>query len=190
MVKAGQKWAGEGCTTPRCSEKLRNLTKVSLVSLNLQQCLHSFLYALVLVGELDVGTLQLSDGAAEASFRLAEGWATAAGSSSMPQAPQEPTKKDDEEDMAEGETPTFAWETPSLQLPPDPAALLTKAQAGERLDLKMFLENIPLWQGLKTRAEENNHRADGKGAWDRVLKGLQQKVLHILRTLACCTLYA
>ena len=71
----------------------------------------------------------------------------------MPQAPQGPTKKDDDEDMAEEETPTFAWETPSLQLPPDLATLLTKAQVGERLDVKMFLEKIPLWQGLKTKAE-------------------------------------
>ena len=157
---------------------------MSLVSPNLQDYLHCFLYAIVRVGELDVGTLQLSDGAAEASFRLAERWATAAGCSSMPKATQGPTKKDDDEDMAEEETPTFACETPSLQLPPNLAALWTKAQAGERLDLKMFLENIPLWQGLKTRAEENNHRAEGKGVWDRVRKGLQQKVLHVLCTLA------
>ena len=108
VVEADERWAGEGWTTTRCAKTLRSLTKVSLVSPNLQDYLHCFLYALVRVGELDVGTLQLSDGAAEARFRLAERWATAAGCSSMPQTTQGPTKKDDDEDMAEEETPSFA----------------------------------------------------------------------------------
>ena len=34
------------------------------------------------------------------------------------------------------------------------------------------------------QGEDKNHRADSKGAWDRVLKGLKQNFLHVLRTLA------
>ena len=57
VVEAGERWAIECWTTTRCAKILLSLTKVSLVSPNLQDYLHCFLYALVLVGELDVGTL-------------------------------------------------------------------------------------------------------------------------------------
>ena len=62
--------------------------------------------------------------------------------------------------------------------------LVRKVAGGEKLDLKAFLENLPLWKGLKIQAEDKNHRGDAKAQHDRILKALQQKVLHLIRALA------
>ena len=66
-----------------------------------------------------------------------------------------------------------------MPLSDDLQLLVQKAAGGEKLDLKAFLENLLLWKGLKIRAEDNNHRGDAKAQHDRILKALQQKVLHL-----------
>ena len=49
----------------------------------------------------------------------------------------------EQEDEGEVGTPVFAWETHTLPLSDYLHFLIQKAAAGEKLDLKAFLENLP-----------------------------------------------
>ena len=53
--------------------------------------------------------------------------------------------------------------------------------SADRLDVKALLEKVPVWHGIKRRAEDNNHRMDSRSPGDKFLKSLQQKVLNVLR---------
>ena len=53
-----------------------------------------------------------------------------------------------------------------------------------KLDTKSLLEQVPIWENLKVKAEENNHRSDHKSAMDKTLKSAQQKWVNMLRLLA------
>ena len=69
-------------------------------------------------------------------------------------------------------------------MPNDLSVILQRIQAGERLEVKKLLEELPVWKGLKLRAEQNNHRQDGRSQQDKLLKSLQQRVLNIMRAYA------
>ena len=71
-----------------------------------------------------------------------------------------------------------------MPLPNDLSVILQRIQAGERLEVKKLLEELPVWKGLKLRAEQNNRRQDGKSHQDKLLKSLQQRLLNIMRAYA------
>ena len=73
-------------------------------------------------------------------------------------------------------------ETP---LPQGLLKCVQSATSGGRLLWKNVLATVPVYAGLKARAEDNNHAGDGKTAVDKMLKGFQQKQLNILRMIAC-----
>ena len=50
--------------------------------------------------------------------------------------------------------------------------------------MKRILEMTPAYKKLKVKAEENNHRADGKALGDKWLKGLQQRLINLARIQA------
>ena len=71
-----------------------------------------------------------------------------------------------------------------MPLPAELAFLWNGAASGERkLNLASILEGVPRFHQLPSKAADNNHRGDGKGNNDRLLKSYQQTLLHILRLL-------
>ena len=86
-----------------------------------------------------------------------------------------------EEQKEEEEVIWLPWETPKERLPGELLLCVQRAQQGDRLQVSDMLSNVPLFEGLKARAEENNHLADGKLAGDKFLKDLQQRLLHMAR---------
>ena len=50
-----------------------------------------------------------------------------------------------------------------------------------------MLEDVPVYTGLKTRAEDNNHQGDAKAYLDKMLKAQQQRLINMTRIMA--TLY-
>ena len=176
-IQLGGAWNGLGWDTTKAAKGVRALTGVYMVSGRLQDYLNSFLYSLAMVAGIDVPTLDLGDKAAETAFCLADRWS---GMSAVPAATEDAAALAEEE----VEEPQFVWEQSQEDLPPDLMCILNKVAANERLDVKMLLENTPVWTGLKRKAEENNHRGDARSAGDKFLKQLQQRILNVLRVQA------
>ena len=77
------------------------------------------------------------------------------------------------------------WDTPEVPLPGDLLILWNRAKLGQKkLDLKSFLEQLPLWAEIPARAPDNNHRQDGKNVRDKMYKFWSQTILHLLRSQA------
>ena len=51
------------------------------------------------------------------------------------------------------------------------------------MEVRYLLEQVPQFEGLKLRAEDNNHRQDSRRPSDKMWKGFQQRLLNILRVL-------
>jgi hypothetical protein len=157
-----------------------------------KEYLNCFLYSLALASNVSILTLQLSDQAAEAAFRLADRWnhpgnpgePAQRGSSAEPEPEQEdePRLSFDENDALSATH--LPWETPAVSLEGDLVLVLNKLKEGERVDAKKLLDEIPCFRELKQRAEDNNHKRDGQGPADRQLKVFQQRALNTLRVLA------
>ena len=79
------------------------------------------------------------------------------------------------------------WKITKLPLKQALAKSLKKVSEGDKFPAGSLLEEVPIYQGLKTKAEENNHGQDGKSQQDKMLKGWQQRMLNMARVLA--TLY-
>lgn len=182
-------------TTTRCAVRLKNLTNVALVLANTSNYNHCWLYSLALAGEVDPGAVELADQAANVSFELAARWcgATAAGGphdagptrgeeKAQAQAPQKNQEQD--EDMDGGQDAPLSWEEVSLPLPDVLQHILQRYSDGElELNVAQILKELPRFEGLKKRAEQNNHRSDGLKQLDKVLKMSQNKILGVLRIL-------
>ena len=184
----GQTWRGTGWTTTRCSITMRKLTGVAMVESNVTDYLHSFLYALSLAAGVDLPLMHLGDKAAEASFKLFERWQTHL---TGHETALEAGDQDRDEQLEEGGGDSFTWQTHEEDLPPDLSQILGQLGRGElQLETRHFLDQVPSWKTLKSRAEENNHRQDGKSGFDRTLKATQQKILNMMRVHATihCTL--
>ena len=79
----------------------------------------------------------------------------------------------------------MSWDTPEVSLPPDLLTLWQRALTGTRkVDLKAFLDGLPIWKEVPTRAPENNHRGDGKGSRDKLYRYWSQMLLHLIRSQA------
>ena len=58
---------------------------------------------------------------------------------------------------------------------------MQRITSGCRFPTRTTFADTPAFAGLKCQAENKNHLADGRSAADRWLRGLQQRVLHLLR---------
>jgi hypothetical protein len=182
VLVTGEAWTGTSWDTTKCAMKVRSLKGVAMVEPDVKNYLHAFLYSLALAGSVSIATLDLSEQAAEVAFRLSERWqarygpgARADGSAAAPYAPEE----DEESGL-----PKLAWEQQTTPLTDDLELLLKKVVTGERMDVKSFLNPLPVFDKLKSRAEENNHKADAKNYQDKVLRGFQQRLLNMIRAQA------
>ena len=165
VLVAGGNWGGAGWNTTKAAKKVKELTGVAMVTTNFKEYLHSFLYSLALAAGVEVEALDLTEKSAEVAFSLSELWTHETGQD----APVQPAGvKDGQEEDSEDDT--LPWETPLVPLEPELNRCLRRLQAGERLPLKTLLEELPLFEGLKHKAEENNHGQDGKSTQDSLLK--------------------
>ena len=145
----------------------------------------AFLYSLALTAGVDIPLLELGEKAAEVAFRLAERWLEALGQplGRGVRATQSAHKEDDDNDSQsedECELPKLSWEVPLAELEGDLTLILHKVAQGERLDVKSFLQAVPVFKGLKQRSEENNHKSDSRNQTDKWLKAHQQRLLNVL----------
>ena len=69
-------------------------------------------------------------------------------------------------------------------LPVDLQVCVRRLRSGERLQVKMLLDEVPGFEGLKLRAEENNHAGDAKNPNDKFLKSVQQRCINMARVQA------
>jgi hypothetical protein len=154
-----------------------------MVASSLDVYLNAFLYSLVLAAGATVPLAELTGKASDVAFLLYERWTD--GRRGRPAVAVSGANWDSrapEEEAEEEEGLVFAWQVSEEPLPPDLAAILAQAVSGGlKLDLKGLLEQLPVWQGIKARPEENNHRQDGKSAFDKTLKAAQQKWVTLLR---------
>ena len=68
LLAAGSRWSGAGWNTSRASRALQSLTGVPLVSSDLDSYKNAYLYALAILLDVDIPSLNLSDRAAEAAL--------------------------------------------------------------------------------------------------------------------------
>ena len=153
----------------------------------------AWLYSLALLCEVDPARLKLSDKQVEIAFKLSKAWKQAgkraerpAGAAAGPGgAGAESTEQAThaaEGNKEGGEPAPIEWEDQLEPLEDDLEQVLQRFQQGLlTLDARSIMESLPLWEGVKQKAEENNYRADATGKLDRCLKSVQQKVLGLQR---------
>ena len=56
-----------------------------------------------------------------------------------------------------------------MALEPELLKCLKRVGAGEKFPARSLLEKVPLYEGLKSKAEENNHELDGRSLQDKTL---------------------
>jgi hypothetical protein len=182
IITAGEKWEGEGWTTSRASKVLYETTGVPLVSASVEDYKGSFLYSLALYWSLDVARFDLGERASDAAFALAGIFGAAAeGHGAVEEF------EDDEDDSEDGSL-VFPWEEKLLSLP-KPLQVLWKrygATSNSRFETKHLLEQAPRYEGLPTRAAENNvlgrlEQQSPLGKFDKLAKVTQQHLLNSLR---------
>jgi hypothetical protein len=187
VLAAGAGWSGAGWDTTKAAKAVRLLTGVAMVTTNFKEYLNSFLFSLALCAGLEIPALELTDKASEVAFGLSEHW-QAVGEGQVPPASQPPAKhfkpSEDEDDAEDAHLP---WELPQVALEPELLKCLKRVGAGEKFPARSLLEEVPLYEGLKSKAEENNHGLDGRSQQDKMLKAWQQRMLNVARVLA--TLY-
>jgi hypothetical protein len=188
VLSAGERWEGLGWNTTTAAKTLRALTGVALVTSQFREYLSSFLYSIALVAGVDVAYLELSPKAADAAFVLAEVWnndlqdAGPLRAETTDAGARAAEEDDDEED--EEQVGHLPWEEPPVPLCQELLACASKVKAGEKMKASLMLDKIPVFTGLKTRAEDNNHGGDGRMAGDKWLKALQQRLLNMGRVQA------
>ena len=191
VLAAGERWNGSSWDTTKAAKAIRELTELVLVTGNFQEYLKVFLYSLALSGGVDVPNIELSERAGDASFHLGDLWTSglqqggeeqgARGLHGAIGAGMQVDQDDDEEDEEEERLP---WEEELKNLPADLRVCLEKVSGGYRFPIRSTLHDLPCYNGLKRQAEVNNHLRDGQGQGDRWLRGVQQRVLHLLRFMA------
>ena len=184
VLSAGSQWSGAGWDTTKCAKTVRTLTGVAMVTNELKDYLHAFLFSLALVANLDLPSLELSDKASDVAFRLADRWQELLGTPVVPglelRAKREPGAEDPDSGAEEDE-PRLPWEDEVVPLPEDLKVVLERLNAGGRAEARRLLEQVPVFRGLKVRSEDNNHKGDSKGSYDKLLKSIQQRLLNLAR---------
>ena len=194
LLGAGAKWEGAGWTTGRASRAVYAATGVAMVDEHLKDYLESFLFALSLAYNIDIPKLQLKAQAATAALSFAdrvqqqdEGQR---GDQRLPQrlsqrspgvendvTQEKPETKDGKEELE-----PMPWESQKEDLPEDLLQVMQRHLQGSlQLEARSLLEQMPVWKLVKERSEVNNHRQDSMRQQDKILKGLQQKVLGLMR---------
>ena len=181
LLQAGSKWAGSGWSTARAFKQLQATVGVPLVQSSISTYRDSWLFALSLFWDVEVGLLDLPDRGAEAAFalcaRLSEGRGGVPSQEPVTREGREAEEEEDEEAAAR-----FDWDEPLYELPSDLQALWEGVRSHARkLDLRSVLEAVPKYNVIPLKAPENNHRGDGKRERDRQVKAWSQTLLHNIR---------
>ena len=190
-------------TTTTIARRLQKLADVVFVAPTFVDYNRSFVYSLALAAELDPGSdttvVALTERQAEVAFALYRCW-TSSSSSSPPCAAGGPPPAvsggaglqaeggaqgmdaDESEEEEAAEARPLEWEQQPEPLPEDlRQVLLRHSQGILALDPRSLMESLPVWDGVKQKAEQNNHRQDAQHQLDRCLKAVQQKVLGLQR---------
>jgi hypothetical protein len=193
-LAAGSAWRGTQWNSTKAAKELRRLTGVSVVSAEFREYNDAFLFSLALVNGLEIVKLELSGPAGEAAFSLAEVWSRElqgettdekhgkknvqlAGDHAMSDAGSD---AGDEPDSAA----KLPWEQEEVYLPEELQTCLKRVLAGTKLALGPILAEVPVFYGVKQKAEENNHGQDSKSPGDKWLRALQQRLLNLARLQA------
>ena len=130
-----------------------------MVTTRFQEYLQAFRFSWALCAGLEIPALVLSDKASEVAFGLSERWQRAA----VPAIQKgKPENDEDEEEQAH-----LPWEIPQISLDQALAKCLKKVSEGEKFPARSLLEDVPIYEGLKSKAEENNHGQDGRSQQDK-----------------------
>ena len=141
----------------------------------------SWLFALSLFWDVEVGLLDLPDRGAEAAFALCARLSEGRGGV-LSQEPVTREGREAEEEEEENAAARFEWDEPLYELPSDLQALWEGVRSHARkLDLRSVLEAVPKYNVIPLKAPENNHRGDGKRERDRQVKAWSQTLLHNIR---------
>ena len=191
-----------GFTTTMIARRLQRLADVVFVAPSFTDYNKPFVYSLALAAELDPGSdptvVALSEKQAEVAFALARCWssssssptADAAAGGPRPAAPGAGSVAEggaasmdaDEEEEENEEARPLAWEEQPEPLPEDLRQVLIRHTQGVlSLDPRSIMESLPVWDGIKQKAEQNNYRQDAQHQLDRCLRAVQQKVLGLHR---------
>ena len=158
------------------------VTKVAVVTVDLNKYKEAFLYALATVWNVD-SVVNLEDSIAQAAMGLADvpSSNTQVGPIGGPPLPIE----GDDENGLDLPYDDLEWSLEGLFLE---AWNRSRDPECARFDLKKALDDLPIIDVIPRKAQDNNHGTDGKGLVDRVHKGWQQKLLHALRILGVVSL--
>jgi hypothetical protein len=188
LLAAGSSWTGSGWTTGRAARMVHKATGVAMVEEKLEAYLGSFLFSLSVVFAVDIPKLQLGAHAADAALKFAAAVAKHSGGEGVSSsvsgvaASGLNAKQQKEEEEGEVSEPVLAWEHVREELPGDLQVVLGKHTGGGlSIDPRALMESLPLWKGLKDKAETNNHRLDSQRSQDKTLRSIQQKLLGLLR---------
>jgi hypothetical protein len=152
----------------------------------------TFLFALSLLWDIDVPAVELAPGAAEAAFGLHRCFSgddmtvdpeTARGpAQGAARGPAQGTaKEENEEAEALAEEESLPWEETEEELPRELKLVWSRVVTGKKMDLKEFLDQIPVFNTIPRKALVNNHRLDGSSQMDKTHKSWEQSLLNILR---------
>ena len=157
LLGAGNDWNCRGWNTSIAARKLWNSLKVPLVSNDAKDYLHAWLFGLSLAWGVEIPDLALSDRASQAAFLFMEAvqgvgepYSDNRGANDGEEDPQQDPMKLD-------------WEEDVVELPRELSYLWNKAKAGERLELREVLQEVPKMRELPRQAPGNKHRdSDGR----------------------------
>ena len=158
VLAAGAAWRGTGWGTTRAAKAVWKLTGLAMVTTKFQEYLNSFLLSLSLSAGVEIPALELSDRASAVAFELSERWHARV----CNQIP---------------------WQVPLEQ---ELFKCPKKVSTGKKFSASYLLEGVPLYEGLKHKAEDHNDQSMNSQQ-DKILKDWQQRMLNVSRVLA--TLY-
>jgi hypothetical protein len=76
----------------------------------------------------------------------------------------------------------LAWKHVREEIPGDLKVVLMKHTGGGLyIEPRALMESLPLWKGLKNKAETKKHGLDSQRSQDKTLRYIQQKLLGLLR---------
>ena len=175
LLARGQSIQGLQSTTTAAAVRVAALTGLAMVYNTLTKYLESFLYSLALAAQVHPGDVNLDDKQSAVAFVLARTWTGTTRTAEPGVSPATASPEKEKETH-------FAWEPPKPELPEDLAAIMTRINDNSlRMEPKQVLEQLPLWSDLKHVADNNNYRDDKAQREDKVLRGVQQKLLGLMR---------
>ena len=139
--------------------------------------MNAFLFAVSLLFEVDVPSLELSDAASMAAFAFVRALGAAEGAAHATAPAEEP--QDPDEALA------LDWDEPTVLLPQELTIIWNGVfSVKRRLEVAAALANVPRYAEVPPEAPRNNPRQDTKAPLDRTLHNYQQQILHVLRVMS------